>query len=520
MKHRHALLTVLLLALTACDDKSDTCQTRADCFAGEVCIAKECVEPADAGLGGDMPGDMVAGDMTMDMPDAELPDMAEDMPDAADMPADMAPNQPPNVTGVAIMPARVLLPGQPLTCAYSYIDPDGDPDRSLISWQVADQLTLQSEPFGEYVSGDVITCSVEASDGIHAPQPSLRAQAVTAPPPPILIASNTTCAVLDRSAWCWGKDASNLPTPVSELAAGISAIAAGASHRCAVQSGALKCWGVNSYGQLGINSLMDSTAPTLVTGLGSGVTAVSAGESHTCAIHQGALKCWGDNSAGQIGVGSAPYYNIPQFVAAQSVDFSAASAVSLGYQHTCAVRSGAAWCWGSNTYGQLGDGTTNDSLTPVQVTGLGSGVTAISAGDFHTCAIQDGAAKCWGQGIGGQLGQGVKQNASAPVGVLTLDAGVTDIGAGSGHSCALVGGAAWCWGENGLDQLGDGALSDSVLPIRIIELDAGASALAVGDNYACVFQRGAIRCWGSNNLGQLGDGTNNNSAIPVAAVLP
>jgi alpha-tubulin suppressor-like RCC1 family protein len=230
---------------------------------------------------------------------------------------------------------------------------------------------------------------------------------------------------------CWGNNAygelgngtttdSSVPVDVPGLASGVSAIAAGGGHTCALtSSGGVKCWGWNQYGQLGNLSTTDSSVPVDVSGLASGVTDIAGGQAHTCALTSGGVKCWGDNFVGQLGNGTTTRSLSPVDVSGLA---SGVSAIAAGGSHTCAVtRVGGVKCWGWNRDGQLGNGTTtNDSLTPVAVLGLASGVTAIAAGGGHTCAVtSDREVKCWGYNSNGQLGNGTTTNGLIPVDVAT-----------------------------------------------------------------------------------------------------
>jgi len=170
---------------------------------------------------------------------------------------------------------------------------------------------------------------------------------------------------------------------------GITAVDAGGSYTCAIESGALYCWGLNYTSQLGasssqtcrIPSILDpypcSTIPLAVTDMGSGVTAVAAGGGHTCAIKSGALYCWGGNDEGELGDGTTTRRTTP--VAVQNMGSGATAVAADGY-HTCAIKSGALYCWGWNYEGELGDGTTTKRTTPVAVQNMGSGVTVFAAG--------------------------------------------------------------------------------------------------------------------------------------------
>jgi alpha-tubulin suppressor-like RCC1 family protein len=157
---------------------------------------------------------------------------------------------------------------------------------------------------------------------------------------------------------------------------------------------------------------------------------------------------------------------------------SGVAKIAVGTSHTCALSSaGTAQCWGRNNYGQLGDGTTADHITPAPVTGLASGVADLDSGDSHTCAVTDaGSVLCWGSNSNGQLGNGGGGDQLVPE---TVDGSPTNgalVDAGWYHACAMtVNGGIKCWGENGSGQIGDGSYTDRMSPKTVSGFGANSS---------------------------------------------
>lgn len=295
--------------------------------------------------------------------------------------------------------------------------------------------------------------------------------------------------------------------------------AAGGEHSCGLTAGgAVKCWGRNSSGGVGDGTTVERYTPVDAAGITSGARAVAAGGEHTCALSTaGAVKCWGGNSDGQLGDGtSTDRYNgvTPSGLG------SGAVAVATGDSHTCALTESAGIkCWGDNSNGQLGDGAYVDRYTPVTGGGLTSGVAAIAAGGEHTCALNTaGAVKCWGDNSNGQLGDGTFVDRYTPVPAGGLTSGVAAIAAGGNHTCALTGaGAVKCWGDNSDGQLGDGTIVDRSTAVDTSGLASGVTAISAGEKHTCaITSAGAALCWGDNGDGRLGDGTNVDRYTPVS----
>jgi alpha-tubulin suppressor-like RCC1 family protein len=274
-------------------------------------------------------------------------------------------------------------------------------------------------------------------------------------------------------------DFNDRTTPAGSVATSgpASRIAAGNGHTCAIVAGGVQCWGHNDQGQLGNGQpgcdpedlwSCQSATPVTVSGL-SGVTALAAGNYHTCALAGGAVRCWGANYSGQLGNGGpidpTGFENVPVSVSGLGGDVTG---IATGSEHTCAVtEAGAIKCWGYNGFGQLGDGTKTDRSSPVTVSQTGA--ARIAAGWDHTCLTSTkGGVACWGRNNWGQLGDGTTKGRQRPVAVsgLGIGSGVHEVTGGYGFTCALLRGfEIQCWGRNDFGQLGDGTTTSRTKPV-------------------------------------------------------
>ncbi|MCB1389214.1 MAG: hypothetical protein KDK12_08785 [Rhodobacteraceae bacterium] len=299
-------------------------------------------------------------------------------------------------------------------------------------------------------------------------------------------------------------------------------IAAGRQHTCAIAiDGGVLCWGRGDFQQLGDGSNVSASSPVRAVGIDAPVVQITAGQFHTCALTDaGAVWCWGYNGHGQLGVGDSVDRAVPTAVSGLP---GPVDQIGAGSQHTCAVtRAGAAYCWGQNLYGQLGDGTTTRRELPAMVSGLPGVVEAVAGGGGHTCALlRNTRVWCWGRNSLGQLGDGSIDDSVTPVAVIR-GANATLLAAGGNHSCLVhTNGTLRCWGYNLYGQLGDGGDINRLIPVRAFAAGREVSEVALGEVHSCaIFRQGRVRCWGRNALGHLGDGSTADNWTGATPQLP
>ncbi|MCY1007974.1 hypothetical protein OV079_20920 [Nannocystis pusilla] len=355
---------------------------------------------------------------------------------------------------------------------------------------------------------------------------------------------------------------------VVDLDDAVSAAVGGESACALRRTGALACWGENRDGQLGDGSKRPRDRPGPVVELAD-VVELAVGSAHACVRRErGEVACWGYDEFAQAGP-RPPATAVPP-----AVHPIAATGLAVGQVHACAWNDGGAWCWGDDTYGQLGDGARARRDAPTAVPGLGR-VRELVVGARHTCALEHGGTvMCWGDDTFGQLaGRGVPRGepvdehagplplppvdtrsrarpgpvagladvvdlaayehrtcalrrggavvcwhafAEAPLAQERTIAGAVELVVGAAHACSRdASGKVRCWGANHSGRLGDGTTESRDADVAVRGLD-DAVALAAGRLHTCALRRGGdVVCWGDGMLGQLGDGSRADRAAPT-----
>ena len=322
---------------------------------------------------------------------------------------------------------------------------------------------------------------------------------------------------------------------------GVKQMAGGYNHICAVMTdGTVRCWGENDAGECGQTPAGEVTSPTPVPGL-VGVTQVAATFDATCALlSDKTVKCFGTNRNGELGTGTADTVAAhPTPTAVGGVSDIVFLAGSSG-AHFCAIDSkGKIVCWGGNSVGECGGGTTTPVIVgPTTVCQPdktpcvpSSGATFVAGGDGHTCAVfAGGKVACWGSNTQGESGL---VESATPVLVPTTVPGLTAhfLAAGNHLTCADTAGSLKCWGGNGLLALGYANPASTHVPQSVCTvancstLLTSVTSVSTYDQSTCAVSGGAVKCWGTDDSGQLGDGMTtgalsyaSNTVIPNGAV--
>jgi cysteine-rich repeat protein len=305
------------------------------------------------------------------------------------------------------------------------------------------------------------------------------------------------------------------------MSSGVTAVSVAVDGKttCAIQSGALYCWGDNTYGQLGVGTTSGTYySPAAVQGafaIATNVTAVSTSVDHTCAVAGTVAYCWGDNSVGQLGnnktstpivpTENAPYYgSFPTTAIAAAGGYTCSIQLSVnntGYYNVA--------CWGSNSRGQLGEPALElDEPDYFAIAGgTSQTVTAVTAGPDHACALAgpDGTKPyCWGNNDNGEIGDGTfgPMNSKLTATAVTSFTSATGIAAGGTHTCAVNATSAACWGGGSSYQLDTSIpIATQVAPLTLPPKHLPATSIAAGSSTTCFIHSSTVVCVGSDGLG-------------------
>lgn len=386
--------------------------------------------------------------------------------------------------------------------------------------------------------------------------------------PPVVAGGRQSCAMRDGRVRCWGGGEYGLPgygntnnigdnehpRTAGDVNVGgtVQQLALGYFHTCALlDTGRVRCWGRNDYGQLGLNrtdSIGDDEMPSAGpdVSLGEAAIQITAGVYHTCAVlasHN--VRCWGLGRSGALGLGNTNNIGdnehptaVPTVSLGGPVD-----QVVAGGAHTCArLTDGNVRCWGGNTTGAIGQLSTrtigDDELpTTVPVVALGGPALELAVGELHSCARLSGGVKCWGHGVSGQLGYVSTSDVFSPTSVGFVNFGSTalKVTAGGSHTCVLTNVPdVRCWGEGLWGALGYSSrfnIGDNELPSSVGAVSVGGTPVSVsaGFDHTCATVSAGgeyrVRCWGYGGDGRLGYGatatigdTEVPSSVPFALV--
>ncbi len=350
----------------------------------------------------------------------------------------------------------------------------------------------------------------------------------------VSLGTNHSCATRkDNTLWCWGSNTSfqlghspennQQPSQLNQTNEDDSstteqwlASSSGNSHTCAIKTdNSLWCWGGNTKGQIGQGSVTAFFSEPTQLAENDTWLSISANGDHNCAVRKDdrSLWCWGNNQAGQIGNGTTENSLTPSLIA----EGSTWDKISLGTDHSCGIKdNGSLWCWGDNSRSQLGDGSTLASSSPKQI---GSAINwqAISLGNQFSCAISsDGRLWCWGGNDQYQQGNAETTDIVAPS-VISDDSDWRSISSGNTHSCAIKNDdSLWCWGNSIYGQVAQDV--DAKIPTQEPSASSWSSLSANGNHSCAVKNDNSLWCWGFNSQGQLGNSSTTSQANPTPVV--
>ena len=327
--------------------------------------------------------------------------------------------------------------------------------------------------------------------------------------------------------WAWGHnldgqlgdgttDARTSPVPVETLSAVVS-VSAGEHHTVAVRhDGSVWAWGRSSFGQLGDGTEGALRSSPIRVGSTNDARMVAAGGLHSVVVTtDGALRAWGRNTEGQLGISrTSDVFSAPEALRERR---SKVTAVSVGWSHSLAVVDGSLWSWGWNRYGALGHGTSSNTLLNPRAVAAMPLVSTIAVGLGHASAAIDAAGDLWtwGANSSGVLGHGSWENASSPTRVPTVS-NVADVTIGQSFMIARSNdGTLWAWGVNSSGQLGIGSTTSSSTPVQLTSLTSVTRVAAGADHAIALRGDGTVWAWGQNAQGALGDGTTVAKSVPT-----
>lgn len=306
----------------------------------------------------------------------------------------------------------------------------------------------------------------------------------------------------------------NSATDVSGLSTtNVTDVSLGYAHTCAVDNGSAKCWGADSAsdagpGALGRGTTGSATTPQQVSGMTSSVTSVAAGYGFACGLQSGAVKCWGDNRKGQLGIASSTTSSTSPLPIPAPMNGSVAS-IGVGQAHVCGLKSGVVYCWGRDDNGELGRGTGNQTTHVPTALSIPGTVTDLWVGYSSNCAKNNSSqVYCWGFNPNGMLDTSVSGNVETPTRISALD-NATRVDFGQ-HICGVVGGVVKCRGSNVTGALGTNSPTTAVTTswTNVPMFASASSAIDVSVSAAghtCVIRTGGqMFCFGLDSVGQLG----------------